>query len=151
MQKHNLLNKILIKMEAIAGEKKNRSRVRTVFFEGQNHRNQKPGFFKKFIWLHWVLVVNCGILVPCPGVQPRPPALGAQSLPLDRQGSAPAPFYFSNTSLLVLIFLTTHRADTQRLTSRKSACPPRAPAPSGPLPPAARRANSGQVGPPRGG
>ena len=33
-----------------------------------------------FIWLHWVLVVTHGIQFPEQGWNPRPPALGAQSL-----------------------------------------------------------------------
>ena len=45
-------------------------------------------FFKRiFVWLCWVLVVVCEIfscgmwdLVPWPGIEPRPPALGAWSL-----------------------------------------------------------------------
>ena len=45
--------------------------------------------FYLFIWLHWVLVAACGIfnlcwdmwdLVSRPGIEPGPPALGAQSL-----------------------------------------------------------------------
>ena len=43
-------------------------------------------FFKKniylflFIWLHWVLVVVCRILIPWPGMEPGSPVLGVQSL-----------------------------------------------------------------------
>ena len=43
-------------------------------------------FIYLFIWLHWVLVAACNLqcsmrdLVPWPGIEPRPPALGAQSL-----------------------------------------------------------------------
>ena len=51
-------------------------------------------FIYLLIWLHWVLLVACGILscgtstlsrgewdlVPLPGIEPRPPALGVQSL-----------------------------------------------------------------------
>ena len=40
-----------------------------------------------FIWLCWVLVAACGIfsccmwdLIPWPGIEPRPPTLGARSL-----------------------------------------------------------------------
>ena len=34
----------------------------------------------EFIWLYQVLVEAYGILVPWPGIEPRPPALGAWSL-----------------------------------------------------------------------
>ena len=38
-------------------------------------------FFKYlFIWLCWVLVAACGILVPWLGIEPGPPVLGVQSL-----------------------------------------------------------------------
>ena len=44
-------------------------------------------FFNIYIWLCWVLVLAFGIfsccmrnVVPWPGIEPRPPALGAQSL-----------------------------------------------------------------------
>ena len=33
-----------------------------------------------FAWLHWVLVVACGILAPWPGIEPGFPALGVWSL-----------------------------------------------------------------------
>ena len=62
-------------------------------------------FFKRnlFIWLCWVLVVargifSCGLqtlsclrwdLVPWPGSEPRPPALGAQSLTTGAPGKSP--------------------------------------------------------------
>ena len=38
--------------------------------------------------------VACGILVPQPGIQPEPSALGAQSQPLDRQGRPTGLFVF---------------------------------------------------------
>ena len=44
-------------------------------------------YFYLFIWLHWALVAACRIfgcgmwdLIPWPGVEPGPPALGMQSL-----------------------------------------------------------------------
>ena len=113
MQKHNLLNKMLIKIEAIAGKKK-RSRVRTVFFEGQNHRNQKTGFF--FIYLA-TLGLGCQLqdLGSLPGGPTQAPCTGGLYHWTARE--APQLLFLSNTSLLVLIFLTTHRADTQRLTA----------------------------------
>ena len=39
-------------------------------------------FFPKFlfIWLHWVLIATCGILVPWPGIEPRSPAWEAMNL-----------------------------------------------------------------------
>ena len=60
-----------------------------------------PFFFLLFIWLRKVLVAACRIfscsmwtlscgmwdLVPKPGIQPRPPALGVGKQPLDCQGS----------------------------------------------------------------
>lgn len=56
--------------------------------------NTLVGFFNQLVWLHQVLAVargifSCGMrdLVPQSGIESRPPALGAQSQPLDHQGS----------------------------------------------------------------
>ena len=78
-------------------------------------------FFKRnlFIWLCWVLVVaqgifTCGLqtlrclmwgLVPWPGSEPRPPALGAQSLSHWSTGEvSPILFLFKNVFSISYIF-----------------------------------------------
>ena len=58
--------------------------------------------FYLFIWLSWVLVAACRILVPQPGIEPKPPALGAWSLSHWTSGSPSGSFIFSFLSILFI-------------------------------------------------
>ena len=64
--------------------------------DAKHHWMWLPSFLKIFTWLSQVFVAACGIfscimsdLVPSPGVEPGPPALGAWSLSHWMTGSGP--------------------------------------------------------------
>ena len=55
-----------------------------------------------FTWLHWVLVAACD-LVPRPGIEPGPPALGARSLAIGLPQKSPGHKFFEKAIFLLLV------------------------------------------------